>query len=46
MVDHFMDGTGTAYRNKTLTKKVREHKSVKKYVSEGQENTQEATEKI
>lgn len=33
MFDHFMSGTGTPYRNKTLTNKVRNKGPVKKYVS-------------
>ncbi|MCL6574042.1 MAG: DUF3289 family protein [Bacillus sp. (in: Bacteria)] len=34
MIDHFMSGTGTPYRNITLTNKVRNKEVVKKYVSD------------
>ncbi|MEK4063934.1 MULTISPECIES: DUF3289 family protein [unclassified Paenibacillus] len=34
MVDHFMSGTGTPYRNNTLTNKVHNKGVIKKYVSE------------
>ncbi|UVI29389.1 DUF3289 family protein [Paenibacillus spongiae] len=32
MIDHFEEGTGTAYRNDTLTKKASEHETTKAYV--------------
>ncbi|MCQ6268399.1 DUF3289 family protein [Fictibacillus sp. WQ 8-8] len=32
MIDHFEEGTGTAYRNQTLTKKASEHETTKAYV--------------
>ncbi len=32
MIDHFEEGTGTAYRNQTLTNKASEHETTKAYV--------------
>jgi RHS repeat-associated protein len=41
MFDHFMSGTGTPYRNNTLTNKVRNKGLVKKYVSDIKETVKE-----
>ncbi|WP_066389280.1 DUF3289 family protein [Neobacillus mesonae] len=32
MINHFRDGTGTEYRNQTLTKEAKEHETTKAYV--------------
>ncbi|WP_036639308.1 DUF3289 family protein, partial [Paenibacillus durus] len=45
MVDHFMSGTGTPYRNNTLTNKVRNKGVVKEYVSAIKKTVKELVKK-